>query len=177
VGGDRPADHHSAEDVGHGGAVDLALGGGVLGDVGDPQPVRGVGDEPALHQVGVHGRRRAGPVPFAPVTDPGQARAAHQPGDPLAPARQPQAEPELGVHPRRPVRAAGGGMDRGDGAAQLLVGHGPSAGRPAEPVVVARAGDLQDSAGHRDIDPQVDVLGELTDQPEPYFGSTFSRAK
>jgi hypothetical protein len=64
-------------------------------DVGDPQPVRGVGDEPALHQVGVHGRRRAGPVPFAPVTDPGQAGAARRI------SRATRLRPHAGPRPRR----------------------------------------------------------------------------
>jgi hypothetical protein len=36
VVGDRPAHDGAAEDVEDGGAVDLALSGGVLGDVGDP---------------------------------------------------------------------------------------------------------------------------------------------
>jgi hypothetical protein len=40
--------------------------------------------------------------------------------------------------------------------------------------VEAGAGDTKNPAGHRDADA---VGGELTDQPEPYFGRTFSRAK
>lgn len=36
--------------------VELALGGGVLGDVGEPQLVEPVGAEPALHEVVVDGR-------------------------------------------------------------------------------------------------------------------------
>ncbi len=62
----------------------------------------------------------------------------------------------------------------GDRLAQLNVGDRASRGRPGQPLVVARARHPQHPAGHRDIDP---VSGELTDQPEPYFGSTFSRAK
>jgi len=44
---DRPAHDSPGPDVDHGGAVDLPLGGGVFGDVGAPEPVRAVGDEPA----------------------------------------------------------------------------------------------------------------------------------
>ena len=62
VVGDRPADDDPAEDVEHGGAVDLALAGGVFGNVGDPQSIRCVGDEPALHQVLMNGRGRSGPA-------------------------------------------------------------------------------------------------------------------
>lgn len=46
--------------------------------------------------------------------------------------------------------------------------------RAAEPLVVARPRDLQNPAGHRDVEA---VGGELLDQPEPYFGRMFSRAK
>ncbi len=56
------------------------------------------------------------------------------------------------------------------------IGVGDVAGRraAAAPLVVARAGDVQNPAGHRDVEA---VGGELLDQPEPYFGRTFSRAK
>lgn len=45
---------------------------------------------------------------------------------------------------------------------------------PFSPLVVARGRDTQDPARHRDGEP---VSGKLTNEPEPYFGSTFSRAK
>jgi len=49
--GDGPAHHPAAEGVEHHGQVELALPAAVLGDVGDPQPVRLAGGEAALHQV------------------------------------------------------------------------------------------------------------------------------
>ncbi len=160
--GDRPANDDPAEDVEHGGAVDLALGGGVLGDVGDPQPIGTFGDESALHQVLMHRRRRVGTAVFAPVTDPGQPAGAHQPGHPLAPAGQPEPEPKLGVHPRSPVGATGGCVHLGDRGSELLVGDLAGAGRPAAPLVEARTGHPQHPAGHRDVNA---VSGELVDQP------------
>jgi len=48
---DGPADHLAAEGVEHDAAVDLALPGRVLGDVGEPQDVRTVDGEVALDQV------------------------------------------------------------------------------------------------------------------------------
>lgn len=39
---DRPADNHAREGVQHGAAVDLALPGGMLGDVGHPKSVGSV---------------------------------------------------------------------------------------------------------------------------------------
>jgi hypothetical protein len=54
---DRPADDPAGEHVEHYGRVDPAFAGAVLGDAGDPQPVRLIGAEVALHQV----RPLAGP--------------------------------------------------------------------------------------------------------------------
>ena len=65
-------------------------------------------------------------------------------------------------------------MDVDDGVRQIGVLEVTVRGRSVAPLVVARPRDLQDPAGHRDIEA---VRGELLDQPEPYFGSTFSCAK
>jgi len=62
VVGDGPAHDHAGPHVQDRAAVDLPLTGGVLGDVGAPQPVRAVGGELALHQIVVHGCRRRGPA-------------------------------------------------------------------------------------------------------------------
>lgn len=130
------------------------------------QPVEGVGEKAALHQILVHRRRRrrTGSAVFAPVTDAGQAGVAHQPGDPLAPTRQAQPEPELGVHPWRSVGPAGGLVHRGDRRTQRRISHCSSARSAPAPLVVARAEHLQHAAGHRDIEA---VDGELLDQPKP----------
>lgn len=172
---DRPADDLAGEHVEHGCAVDLALTGGVFGDVGAPQPVRRVGNEPPPDKVVMRGRQPF-PAALAAVTDTDQPSAAHQSGDPLAPAPQTQAKTQLGVHPGRSIGATGGGERGPDLIFQVRVGDQPRRRRPAAPFVVSRPGHPQHPAGHRDIDP---VVGELTDQPEHYFGfgSTFSRAK
>ena len=79
-----------------------------------------------------------------------------------------------------PGPPAGGRPDRADPVTQgvhrrqLRVIAVTGAGRPAAPFVKARGRDLQDPAGHRDREP---VGGKLLDQPEPYFGRMFSRAK
>ena len=49
--GDGPAHDPAAPSVEDDGYVDLALGGGVLGYVADPQPVRALDAELAVHQV------------------------------------------------------------------------------------------------------------------------------
>jgi len=51
VVGDRPAHNHPRIHIQHRAAVHRACAGAVFGDVGDPQRVRTVGDEPTLHQV------------------------------------------------------------------------------------------------------------------------------
>jgi len=83
-------------------------------------------------------------------------------------------QPELGVAAAHAVGGAGPVMDSAQPGDQVRVLEVTGRGGPVPPLVVARRGDLQDPAGHRDREPG---LGELTDQPEPYFGSTFSRAK
>ena len=55
---DRPADHSSAERVGHRREIDASFVGGVLGDIGDPQAVRGVDIEDPLHEILRRRRRR-----------------------------------------------------------------------------------------------------------------------
>lgn len=109
---------------------------------------------------------------FAPVTDPDQAGVAHQPGDTLATAAQVQVE--LGVDLRGAIGAPRHLVDRNDRRGQLGVGDRPGRGWPGRPVLVPGPGDVEHPAGHRDADT---VVGELTDQPEPRLGRTFSRAK
>jgi hypothetical protein len=174
---ERPAHDLAGADVLDGGQVEGAVAGGVLGDVGAPQPVGGVGDEPTVHQVVVD--RRGWPVAalLAAMAQAGDACFAHQPGHAFATATQTQPEPEFGVHPWGPIGAPRVAVHLEDGVGQPGVVDIAGRGRSVPPLVVARPGHLQHPAGHRDIDSQIGVVGELTDQPEPYFGSTFSRAK
>jgi hypothetical protein len=103
---DGPADDLPGNHVHHRGAVHLPGACGVFGDVGTPQPVRCRGGEPALHQILVD--RRLGPVPaLVPVRDAVSADEPHQPGHPLTTHPHTHPEPQLGVHPRRAVAAAG----------------------------------------------------------------------
>ena len=108
------------------------------------------------------------------MADPAQVSDPHQPGDALTPAPQAESETELGVDPRRAIGAARVAVDLRDRRDQLLVRDLAGRRRAAAPLVVAGPRHLKDPAGHRDGNP---VGGELEDQPEPYFGSTFSRAK
>ena len=76
-GAGGPADDAAAEHAGHDAAVDLALAGGVLGDVGDPQPVRAVRGELAPDQVGDRFLRRHAFRPAA-QRQPGKTGPPHQ---------------------------------------------------------------------------------------------------
>lgn len=105
--------------------------------------------------------------------DPGEAVAAHQPLHPPPPDRQRPAEPQLGVHPSRAVAAAGRGVHGDDRVQQVGVVQVTGRRLAAPPLRETRTGHLEHPAGHRDVQP---VRGELLDQPEPYFPSTFSRA-
>ena len=76
--GDGPTDDLPAEHVEDRGAVDRAFGGVVFGDVGAPQPVRAVGDEPSADQVFVRCRRQL-PSSSAAIAD-GAVRVDRLPG-------------------------------------------------------------------------------------------------
>ena len=108
------------------------------------------------------------------MRDPDEPVQSHQPGHALATDMDTEPEPQLREHPRSAVSLTGVGVNAPDRGRQHRIRDGSRRGRSADPVVVAGGRDLQEPAGHRDGDP---VGGELLDQPEPYFGSTFSRAK
>src|SRR5690348_5678784 len=127
----------------------------------------------AVHQV-LLGRGVDQVLPaFAPV-DALQPGLAHKLGDALAIHLLAFAQHQLGVHPRPPVGAPRFGMYFADQLHQLPVACFPRRLRPPEPFIVAGRGYLQHPAGHRDGNT---IGGELADQPECYFGRTFSRAK
>ena len=172
--GDGPTDDPPRVGVDDCGAVDPPVAGAVLGDVGEPHPVRLLGAEPSLHQIDMSRRRWLPATAFALVADALQTGQPHQSGDAFAADPHPEAETQLGMNARRAIGAARLVVDPGDRLRQLLIGECPHRRRPVQPVVVARGRDLQHPAGHRDGKP---VGGELADQPEPYFGRMFSRAK
>lgn len=101
VVGDGPVHHGPAEHVQHGAAVDLPGRCRMLGQVGAPQPVRGVGDEPTLHEVGMRGWQR--PLAVGVAADPGPPSDAQPPGHPLTTSPHSEPEPQLGMHARRAV--------------------------------------------------------------------------
>src|SRR5918998_1709286 len=100
--GDGPADDELGIGVHDRGAVDLALECGVLGDVGDPQPVRLGDGEVAVDQVrgGLCVRVAEGAAAASPPVEALDPGVAHQPGDPLEVDWKPETEGQLGVHAR-----------------------------------------------------------------------------
>jgi hypothetical protein len=92
------------------GAVDLALAGGVLGDVGDLQLVPAGPGELPVHQV--RGGRCLVPGPGAGVAGQAlDAGTAHQRPDCAAADLDAQAEGELGVHAPGSVKTPGHCVD------------------------------------------------------------------
>src|SRR5438552_1159945 len=169
----RPPYYLPGECVHDRGAVQLAPGRGVPGDVGQPQHVRRVGGELPLDQVFLSGGVHRVLPALAPV-DALDAVLAHEPPGPLAVHRQAEPEPQLGGHPRRPVAAPRFLVDFLYHLDQLPVLRFPRRFRARCPVVVSRPRRFQHPAGHRDRDT---VRGEFMDQRVDYFGRTFSRAK
>ena len=113
------------------------------------------------------------PTPLAAV-DPSQAVTSHQTSDLASPDLAGAAQDQFGVDPPDSVGRPGSGMNLDDRVQQIRVLDVAARGWPLGPLVVARGRDAQDPARHRDGEP---VGGKLMNEPEPYFGRTFSRAK
>ena len=100
-----PAHHAAGERVEDHAAVQLALAGGVLGDVGDPQLIGGVPGELALDQVSDgHGGRNS--LTAWARRKPGERRAAHQQRDGVVSDSDAVAQHQFGVDLVLTVRAA-----------------------------------------------------------------------
>ena len=71
--------------------VELALAGGMFGDVGEPELVRAVDGELAIDEVvvGVRGGVADGAAVASEPVEALDAGLAHEPGDPLVVDRQP----------------------------------------------------------------------------------------
>lgn len=172
--GDRPADDTTAECVDDRSAVDPAVVRAMLRDVAEPESVRLGCAELSLHEIIVRCCVGFPTAPLATVRDAGEAVKAHESGDPLLADVDTEPEPQLGQHSRGAISAPRVAVNLPDRRRQRLVRDRPQRWRTRCPLVVAGLRDVQEPAGHRNRNP---VSGELLDQPEPYFWSTFSLAK
>ncbi len=103
VMGHGPPDDAAAEGVEHHGEVEETRSRRHIGDVGDPEPVRCLGREHAIDEIGGGPRlpvrpRRDGAA--APVACPDEAGFPHQPGDPFAGVSL-TLHPQIGLDARR----------------------------------------------------------------------------
>ena len=174
---DRPAHDLAGEDVQYRCAGDLPGARRVLRDVGTPQQIRPCCVELPLHQILVDRLSRpvAALVPMADAAPPGHRQ---EPRDPLPPDPQAHPEPQLGVDSGGSVGGAGHRVDVHDRVRQVGIGE-ITGGEPVgllalPPFIEPRPGHPEHPAGRRDV---VAVVSEVGDQPERYFGSTFSCAK
>jgi hypothetical protein len=139
---DGVADDAVAEQVLDRAAVQLAFGGGVFGDVGDPHPVWCLRGELALPVVVVHGRARAlagAPAAFAHGGRP-QPLLRAQPPDPLLSGEVAGPLDLVGQQPVAELRVIAVGVDQGVG--QVGVGE------VAVALVDRGAGGLRNGAGN-----------------------------
>ena len=150
--------------VDHGRAMDPTLAGAVLGDARDPQPVRGVGHELALHVVLEH-RLGALGVPPASAVHTLQPVGAHEPFHALVSAAAVMAQRQFSMDTTDPVCAAGVGMAAMIASSRYASSRSRLLG-PRVRLVIARRGDLQHPARHRHRKP---LRGEFVDQPETLF--------
>ena len=89
----------------------------MLRDLGAPQPVRCIGDEPPLHQVLMDRRRWSVPL-LAGSADTDEAEDAHESGDAFAAHPHAAPEPQLEPDPRRAMGRPRGGVDVADSFAK-----------------------------------------------------------
>ena len=146
---DRPADHLAVEQVDHDCQIQPALGGGDVGDVAGPDPIRGFRHKVAIqhircHRKAVPGVRRCLVTPLVPSPD---AVLTHQALD----ARQadPVTTPtQLGMNASRAVGLPNLLMDRADQHQRLRVGQSLAVRRPT-PCQARKPLGLTDRASHR----------------------------
>jgi len=104
---DRPADDAARGGVDHSRQVDLALSGRVLGDIADPEGIRSVDCELAVHEV--VRERGFGVAPggevLLPSIDPLETGLSHQALDTLFADVDTLAQDELGMHARAAIGA------------------------------------------------------------------------
>lgn len=103
--GDRPPYDPPGECVEDSAAINLSSRGRMLCDVGAPDLIRPLGDEPAGDEVVVH-RWYWSVATLVACADAGNAEQPHHPCDTFAPDPDATAEAEFGVDPRRAVAPA-----------------------------------------------------------------------
>jgi len=161
----RPADDLAGVHVHHHAEEQVALERRHVGDVGEPEPVRPLGDELALDQVGSGRRLRVGDGRARLLAAPGDAldaEVAHQPGDPLAPDADLVVLTQLVGDPDRAVGLVRAVIDRDDQLLQLLIAQVPQTPSAPPPGVEALPRHIENLAEPGDA-----VLCLLRlDQPE-----------
>jgi hypothetical protein len=171
AGIDGPTDDPVGEHVLDRAAVQLAFVGPVLGDVRDPDLVRGIGGEVPAHQVIVGRRTGLGPLVPLGFAEPGPPAVV--PTDPPHhPVRYVGVVAETDLIGEEPIPELGiiamRVEDRVREVGLLELGVGD---RFFEPPVELLATQLEDPARHRDGDP---VDGQLTDEREHHFPGRFA---
>ncbi len=164
---DRVADDAVGEDILDRAAVKLAFGRrAVLGDVGEPDPVRGIGPEDALHVVVEHGWAGLLALPTSPAL-----RGREDPGLRAQLPRRPPAHPpprptgfvgKVSIPERRVVVMRV--MQRVD---PIRAEHVRVPDRDVAPPVVGLSCELEDPTRHRHGNPR---FGELSNERVRHFG-------
>ena len=124
----------------------------MLGDVGEPNPIRPISGELSLHKIIMC--CGAGAVPaLMPMAHAVNIGCPHQGCHAFTANAKPQAHAQLRVNPGSPIRATGILVDLHDQPGQLLILNCPSRGLALDRLVIRRRGHLQDPAGHRHREP------------------------
>src|SRR3990172_5799420 len=152
-----PADDPAGKDVDDEGGVAEAGPGRDVRQIGHPEPVRSGRAEAPVHEIGRTRRevRRDRRPPGLAPDRPGEAEAAHQPGD-LVPADRGALAAERTPELARAIDGVVPAVDAADVELERRVPAVTSRGWPGAGGVVARWGDLQGLADR--LDPEGDAL-------------------
>src|SRR5829696_3863199 len=158
----------AGREIEHSGEIEPTLAGGHIGEIGEPDLVRGRRYEALLDQVGSDGQ------PMVAVRGHGPEAARGRGPDPVlvhealdpTPADAPALSPQRGMHSRRAVAAPVLSMQASHIGQQVESGSGSRALGPAPPGVVAGSRDAE----HLAYDAHRPLLLVIVDESEPHRG-------
>src|SRR5215208_3653203 len=160
----RPAHHLAGREIEHSGEIEPTLAGGHIGEICEPDLVRGRRYEALLDQVGSDGQ------PMVAVRGHGPEAARGRGPDPVlvhealdpTPADAPALSPQRGMHSRRAVATPVLSIQASHIGQQVESGSGSRALGPALPGVVAGSRDAE----HLAHDAHRPLLLVISDEPE-----------
>ena len=126
---DRPSDRLAGEGIHDHARIDAGLGGGLFGDISDPQLIRSRGGEVSVHQIAAGGDAHEIPAPRPASGKPVSTQLSHDQGHQLAVHHEIGFDPKRRLDPAVSVNTKGLGVRRSDRITQRQPTDRPVGGR------------------------------------------------